>query len=399
MANRLHQTLHHVRNVARHARSAKQEDAAVAGGVVVGIHVVGQLAAALEGGEQGGVVARAQQVAEQVERRHLRIGGLHRGQGNLDTRQLGPEGKRQNPRLRLGRLVGARPDGQRRGRHGAEAVFHGAQHGVGIEVAYGHEDHVVGYVPGVEDAQHVVPLDGPYGLLEADDRTAVRVCGEGQVEEALGDFMVRTVLAAAELLQYHLLFPLQFGRVEKGVQNGVAQHVETGLPETAGQGNVIHRLVVIRPRVHRAAGALDEGGDFAVREAVRALEQHVLEDVRNARHRRVLVGAAKPHPRLQGDNRRAVVLQQHHLQAVIERMHVGSGRGIQIAVRHRAAGRGLHVRGTSWGNGVATCQRRVCQWLELANDNLLLDTVYYNVSSPSAHPRKPSGRIVNFTQF
>ena len=282
MANRLHQTLHHVRNVARHAGGAKQEDAAVAGGVVVGVDVVGKLAAALEGGEQGGVVARAQQVAEQVERRNLR--------------------------LRLGRLVGARPDGQRRGRHGAEAVFHGAQHGVGVEVSYGHEDHVVGHVPGIEDAQHVVALDGPYGLFEADDRTAVRVGGEGQVEEALGDFVVRAVLAAAELLQHHLLFALQLGRVEKGVQNGVAQHVETGLPETAGQGNVVDRLVVIRPRVHRASGALDEGGDFAVREAVRALEQHVLENVRDAGHRRVLVGAAKPYPRLQGDNRRAVVL-------------------------------------------------------------------------------------------
>ena len=115
--------------------------------------------------------------------------------------------------------------------------------------------------------------------------------------------------------------------------------------------DVIDRLVVIRPRVHRAPGALDQGGDFPVREAVGALEQHVLENVRNTRNRRVLVGAAEPHPRLQGDDGGAVVLQQHRLQAVVKGVHVGPGRGIRIAVRHRAVGRGLHVRGTSWGKG------------------------------------------------
>ena len=147
----------------------------------------------------------------------MRVGSLDRRQGDFDARQLGPEGEGQHARLRLGGLVGARAGGQRRGRHGAEAVLDGAQHGVGIEVADGHEDHVVGHVPGVEHAQHVVALDGPHGFLEPDDRAAVRVRGEGEVEQTLGDFVVRAVLAAAKLLEHHFLFALQLGGVEEGV--------------------------------------------------------------------------------------------------------------------------------------------------------------------------------------
>ena len=360
LAHGLHQPLHHLGHVAGHAGGAEQEDAAVARRVAVGIHVVGQLAAALEGGVEGGVVAGAQQVAEQVERRGLRVGSLDRRQGDFDARQLGPEGEGQHARLRLGGLVGARAGGQRRGRHGAEAILYGAQHGVGIEVADGHEDHVVGHVPGVEHAQHVVTLDGPHGLLEADDRAAVGVRGKGEVEQTLGDFVVRTVLAAAEFFQHHFLFALQFGGVEEGVQNGVAQHVEAGFPEAAGQGDVVDRFVVIRPGVHRAAGALDEGGDFAVWKALRALEQHVLEDVRDARHGRVLVGAAEAHPRLQGDDGGAVVFQQHHLQAVVEGVHVGLGGVVEVAVHHGAAACGLHAWGSSWGKGVMVAWRRDC---------------------------------------
>ena len=352
LAHGLHQSLHHVGHVVGHAGGAEQEDAAVTRRVVVGIHVVGQLAAALEGGVEGGIVARAQQVAEQVERRDLRIGGLDRRQGDFHARQLGPEGEGQNARPQLGGFVGARAGGQQRGRHGAEAVLDGAQHGVGIEVADGHEDHVVGHIPGIEHAQHVVALDGPHGFLETDDRTAVGVRREGEVEQALGDFVIRAVLAAAELLEHHFLFAFQLGGIEEGVQHGVAQHVEAGFPEAAGQGDVIDRFIVIRPGVHRAAGALDEGGDFAVRKAVRALEQHVLEDVRNARHGRLLVGAAEPHPRLQGDDGRAVVFKQYHLQAVIEGLHVGPGCVVQVAIGHGAAACGLHMRGSSWGKVV-----------------------------------------------
>ena len=115
---------------------------------------------------------------------------------------------------------------------------------------------------------------------------------------------------------------------------------------------MVDRLVVIRPGVHRAAGALDKGGDFAVRKALRALEQHVLEDVRDARHGRVLVGAAEAHPRLQGDDGGAVIFKQHHLQTVVEGVHVGPGGVVEVAVGHGAAACGLHAWGSSWGKGV-----------------------------------------------
>ena len=80
-------------------------------------------------------------------------------------------------------------------------------------------------------------------------------------------------------------------------------------------------------RVQGASGALDQAEVLALVDVLRALEHHVLEEVREAGLAGLFVLACDVVPQVDGDHRRAVIPRQDHAQAIFQAMAIdGDGR-------------------------------------------------------------------------
>ena len=120
---------------------------------------------------------------------------------------------------------------------------------------------------------------------------------EGLGEE-LHHQVVGRVLDHAHLFEDDLLLLGHLDGVEERVEHDVAQDVD-------GQGQVLvehlqmeRRVLLGGERVHVAADRVDLGGDLLRRAVLRALEDHVLDEVADAGLRGHLVPAPplQPHP-------------------------------------------------------------------------------------------------------
>ncbi len=86
--------------------------------------------------------------------------------------------------------------------------------------------------------------------------------------------------------------------------------------ELAGDDDVVDRLVEGRPGVDLPAVGLDVPGDLPGAAAGRALEEHVLVQVRESGLIRPLVGAAGLHPHLEGGHPGGVLLLEDDGESV-----------------------------------------------------------------------------------
>jgi len=102
---------------------------------------------------------------------------------------------------------------------------------------------------------------------------------------------------------------VEIGGGEQRMEDSITEHIEPGFPEATGDSDVVDRLVIAGPGVHRTSGAFDERRNFPMRKARCTFEQHVLEHMGDARDLEILVGAAKTHPGLQRDDRGTVILE------------------------------------------------------------------------------------------
>ena len=144
----------------------------------------------------------------------------------------------------------------------------------------------------MEDTSHILGGDARKRLFKPNNRAAVGVRGKRQFKQALADFTVRVVLATPKLFVHHLLLMVEISGSEQRMQHGITEHIEAGFPEAAGNGDMVDRLVVARPGIHRASGAFNQRRNFPVRKALRAFEQHMLEHMGNARN--VEISSALP---------------------------------------------------------------------------------------------------------
>ena len=103
----------------------------------------------------------------------------------------------------------------------------------------------------------------------------------GRVEE-IEDKVVGRVLDGADLLQDHALLTREFGLVEGRVGEDVGQDVEREPGVVGEEMRIIGGLLDAGRGVEVAAGRLDLLGERAGRAAARALEGHMLEQVRQA---------------------------------------------------------------------------------------------------------------------
>jgi hypothetical protein len=103
---------------------------------------------------------------------------------------------------------------------------------------------------------------------------------------------------ALDLLDHDFDLPGELSGIERGVADRVGEDVEPFGEVGGGEHEVVDGLVEARPGVDLAAQGLDLAGHLAHRPARRALEEHVLVQVGEARLVAGLVGAARRDPDL-----------------------------------------------------------------------------------------------------
>ena len=156
--------------------------------------------------------------------------------------------------------------------------------------AGGGDNRGAGAVAPAEIAVDRVPVEGTDALPRAEDRPADRLVRPGGSGEEIEHPVVRRILDGPDFLDDDVLFSFELIGVKRALGENVADHVQrqTGVdPENAGEiaGPLNPGL-----RVEVAAHVLDRLGDVAGASAPRALERHVLDEMRQP----VLAGALEP---------------------------------------------------------------------------------------------------------
>ena len=114
--------------------------------------------------------------------------------------------------------------------------------------------------------------------------------------------------------------------IEVRVRDRVGQHIQAQLEERRRDLGVIDGLVEAGPRPQGPLDALDLAGAAARPAPLAAAQDQVLVEMRGAGQRRRIVRGARGHPDLDRDQRRDVVLLDHHANAVVEAVLGAHGR-------------------------------------------------------------------------
>ena len=112
----------------------------------------------------------------------------------------------------------------------------------------------------------------------------------------------RVVLGEAHLLQHDALLEVERGRVERRVHADVGEHLDACHGAPGREDGVIVGVVERRSRVDPAADPFHLALDEARRSECGALEEHVLEVVREPELGGRLVSATGADPELDGDD-------------------------------------------------------------------------------------------------
>ena len=120
------------------------------------------------------------------------------------------------------------------------------------------------------------------GFARAENRTAQRVILPEALGEELVDEVVRRVLDHLDLFDDDLLLPLEILDAERRVADDVRQDVDGERQMLVEHLDVVARVFLGRERVELAADRIDRLRDVLRGSAGRALEEHVLDEVRDA---------------------------------------------------------------------------------------------------------------------
>ncbi len=209
-ARLLQQGPDHLGGMFRQTTGAHRKHAPVERGVAIGKHIVSDIPFAFQRRIEHRIIAIAHQVTEEIERRHFRVVGRHTGKGKFNPGHLGLERKRRDAGFGLRRFLRTRPGWQLGCRQSAKARFHRLHQRGGVKIADRDKNHIVGYIPGFENPQHVLTAQFGHRFLKANDRPAIGVLGERQLEKALGNLAVGIVFATPEFFEDDFFFPRQF---------------------------------------------------------------------------------------------------------------------------------------------------------------------------------------------
>ena len=206
-------------------------------------------------------------------------------------------------------------------RQGFEVLPHQRRQPLVGEVSGRGYQHVRRRVNRVVKIAHHGAVEPPHALRRAQNRLAQRVILPEIRREDLVDQVVRAILLHLDFFQDDALFLLDIFFAEHGVQHQVGQNVE-GLRQV-----LVHHLSVEahqffrRKSVQIAAQCVHAARDVLGRPAGRTLEQHVLDEVRDA----VVPRRFAPRAGTDPDAHRHAAHVRHNLgdyaHAVVQRAH------------------------------------------------------------------------------
>ena len=165
-----------------------------------------------------------------------------------------------------------------------------------LDRAGGRDHHVGRAIVAREIGGEPRAIERAHGRGRAEDRTADRLAGKGSLLQPVQDQIVRRVLGGADLLHDDVLLAPQFFRIERRIGQDVGQHVERERHVGSQHARVVGGGLDRGRGVEVAADRLDLLGDLARGAPRRALERHVLEQMRDAVLVRPLVAAAGADP-------------------------------------------------------------------------------------------------------
>ena len=147
--------------------------------------------------------------------------------------------------------------------------------------------------------------------------------GEQLMEQRLFDDAVRLVLdALPALVADDVLLVREVGLIDliEQVAHPIRLEPQRQLELVRGNGLEVVRAIEVGGAVDRAAaGALDQPEMRIAGHVLRALEHHVLEEVREPGASRLFVGRTDVIPEIHGDERQPVILRQDDLEPVRQR--------------------------------------------------------------------------------
>ena len=153
-------------------------------------------------------------------------------------------------------------------------------------------------------AESDAPADRRDHARAPDDRPAQRVAAEDRLGQEVVDEILRRVLDHRDLLEHDL--PLRVEIRERRCEDHVCHHVEGSLEMTVRDACVDDRGLARRRGVQLAAHLVEDLGDLLRRVRARALEEQVLDEVRDAGLRVGLVARARADPEPERDGAHVV---------------------------------------------------------------------------------------------
>jgi hypothetical protein len=275
------------------------EGAGVAVGREVGVDGVDEATLFADGLEEAGTHAAAEDSVEQESGVAGFVGdgrcGNAEAELNLLERFLVAQvNARGNGGSRVG--VDAAAGGER-----AEVACDHLDEAVVLEIAGGGKDHVAGLEPLLEEADQGVLLEATDGLAGAEDGLAERVAFPEILHEDFVDEGVGTVLVHLDFLEDDAALAGNFFRGENRIEDEVGENIESGRDVLVEHLDVEADGFFAGEGVEIAADGVDFAGDALRGARLGALEDHVLDKVRDAVELGNLMTGANAHPHPHGD--------------------------------------------------------------------------------------------------
>ena len=174
-------------------------------------------------------------------------------------------------------------------------------------------------VPALEEGAHRPGVHGGDRVVRADDVPAERVVGEERPPEQLLHRVLGAVVGGGELLQDHVPLGPDVLRPQERLRHDVGQQLDAERRGPCRHAQVEDRLLLGGVGVEVATGGVDGHRDPLGVPRRGALEQQVLEEVRDAGLLDRLVPAADADPDPDGDRAGPVDRLGHHPGAVGQR--------------------------------------------------------------------------------
>jgi len=193
---------------------------------------------------------------------------------------LGVLAQEAHPRLELRSQHGRRADRRTRGRHVDRARE--LDHRVVVQRARRRDDDVRGRVVGRVERRQPAGGGPRDHVRAADDRATQRVVAEDGLAEHVEDAILRVVLVHRDLLEHDLLLVGEILGVEARVPHHVRDDVERRRQVLVDDAGVDRRRLLARARVELGPHGVEDLVDLQRAVAVRAPEEHVLDQVRQA---------------------------------------------------------------------------------------------------------------------